>query len=344
MMYTEIRIGFNCEGDVIDLRKVSAMKLIWAIISFANIFACVSCCGAASVHPIDMPEGVIKEYDAGLQLAEDLCKFVGVSEMNMATEGKTKQLKNSVVYWDCDDVLQKNTDPSLIGSKIWSLLKDEGADACKTTIWKSPKAIVEESILELTQKLKKCDIPQFVVTQCTSDIQTQLMRERILETLGYSFEDNILENDETCRKKCNQIKINCQLSLKPGQTTITLPRFSKGIAYAGSAPKEIMFEWLFDLIQSSGKFCDIADVTFVFTDDKLANLKEFCTVCQKRGIKKYRAYHYTNVLKQAKSEDPTDKTITNLQKRSIRNGKFLSYKNACFLAKIFPSTKLDLSL
>ncbi len=327
---------------MVDLKKISAMKLVCAIVSFANAIACISICGSDALRATTgVPEDVIKEYDNGLQLAKDLCEFIGISKTNTVTKRETKQLKDTVVYWDCDDVLQKNIDPSLMGNKIWSFLKDEGADARKTTIWDSPKDIVEKSILGLTQHLKRCDIPQFVVTQCTSDPTTQLMRESILEKLGYSFKDNILENDETFQERCNQIKINCQLSLKPGQTIITLPRFSKGIAYAGSVPKEAVFEWLLDLIQSSGKFRDIADITFVFTDDKLANLKEFCNVCQKRGIKKYRAYHYTNVLKRSNSEAPTDKTIENLQKSSIRNGKFLSYKDACLMPKFFPSTKLN---
>jgi len=342
-VYTEISVELSLramEGEV-DLKKIGVMKFFGSVIFLANAVFCIGICASVASYSTEMLEGVIKEYDNGLQLTKDLCNFIGIPETNVVTERKEKQLKDIVVYWDCDDVLQKNTDPSLVGNKIWAFMKGEGADACKTIIWDSPKTIVESSILELTRHLKKCDIPQFVVTQCTSDPKTQLMREGILEKLGYSFKDTILKNDETFQEKCDSIKTNCQLSLKPGQTSISFPKFSNGIAYAGSATKEVMFEWLFDLMQSSGKFCDIADVSFVFVDDKHANLEEFCKACKKRGVKRYRAYHYTNVQKQQNSASQTDKLIENLQKRSIRTGKFLSYDGARFLTEMFPLMKLE---
>ena len=342
-MYTQISMKLNliAREKVMDLKKVSAMKFFCAIVLFANTIACISICNSATSNSKGVTKENIQEYDNGSQLTQDLCQFIGVSNPQIVTKSKTKKLKNIVVYWDCDNVLQKDTDLSLVGNRIWNFMKGEGTDFCQITIWNSPKSIVELSIRTLVQHLKRCNVTQFVVTQCTSDPETQYKREKILNCLGYSFEKNILENDKTFQDKCNQIKDSCPLSLKPGQTKITPPSFSHGIAYTGSATKEVMFEYLFDLIQSSEKFCDIADVTFVFIDDKLKNLEEFCSVCRKRGIKKYRAYHYTNVLHHLNSETLTDKSIENMQKDLIRKeNRFIGYNDVRYLTKIFPLAQL----
>ena len=326
---------------MINLKKTSTIKFWCSIFFFADAVVWIGICNCFLPSKA-FSQYVIEEYNNGSIMAEDICKFVDIPKVGEPIQKAINPLKKYkyVIFFDCDGVLQCNTDPTLVGSRIWNFMKGEGADTCKTIIWDSPKEKVEQSILYLTQHLTNCDIPYFVVTQCTSDPQTQSMREGILKKLGYSFENNILENDKKVRDKFAQMKVNCQLSMKPGQTKITPPRFANGIVYAGSATKEATFEWLFDLIQSSEKFCDISDVKFVFIDDKVSNLEEFCNVCNKYGVKQYRAYHYTRAQQQANSVPQTEEPVANLQKRIARTGRFLSYDDARFLKKALRSLSI----
>ena len=324
-----------------NLKKTSVMKLFCAVIFFASVVASISIC-CCDTLPIEIQKDVIRRYDNASQLTNDLYNFFGIQKNETITEDKTKQLKDAVLFSDCDGVLQDNADQSLIGNRIWQFIKGiKDAYKRQIIIWESPKSIVEPEIVDMTQLLKTYDILRLVVTQCTSDPKTQYRRESILEKLGYSFKDNILESDKTFLENLKQIQPNCQLDLKPGQENITPPRFSNGIVYTGSATKEATFEWLFELIKSSGKFCDITDVKFAFIDDKFENIEEFCKVCHKKGVKKYRAYHYTNEQKQSSTVPPTDKSIEKIQKVCLQYEKFIPYKDACFLDKMFPLIKLE---
>ena len=325
---------------MINLKKTSTIKFWCSIFFFADAVVWIGICDCFLPSKA-FSQYVIEEYNNGSIMAEDICKFVDIPKVGEPIQKAINPLKKYkyVIFFDCDGVLQRNTDPTLVGPRIWNFMKGEGADTCKTIIWDSPKNTVEDSILALIQHLKKCDIPHFVVTQCTSDPQTQSMRETILNELGYSFENNILENDEKVQDKYDK-KDFWQLSPKQGQTTITPPRFANGIVYAGSATKEATFEWLFDLIQSSEKFCDISDVKFVFIDDKVSNLEEFCKVCNKHGVKQYRACHYTSDQQQANSVPQTEQPVAKLQKRIVRTGRFLSCDDARFLTKAFRSLSI----
>ena len=323
-----------------NLKKTSVMKLFCAVIFFASFVASISIC-CCDPLPIEIQKNIMR-YDNALQLKNDLYDFIGIKKNETITEEKIKSLKNFVLLLDCDGVLQRNTDPALVGSKIWPFMKGVKTEhGRQITIWESPKSIVEQEIVDMIQLLKKYGILCLVVTQCSSDPESQHRRESILEKLGYSFKDNILENDKTFLEKLKQIQPNCQLELKPGQENITPPRFSNGIVYTGSATKEATFEWLLELIKSSGKFCDIADVKFAFIDDKFENNEEFCKVFHKKGVKKYRAYHYTNDQKQASTVPSTDKSIEEIQKIAIRKGTFIHYEDACFLDKMFQLIKLE---
>lgn len=281
---------------------------------------------------------VIKEYDNASELAKDLCKFVGIPEMENTSEvvsPLTQQRKNVIIFWDCDNVLQKNTDPTLSDANIWRFLKDVEDKNCKeTAIWKSPKTIVEQSILDLTYYLKRYEVPQFVFTQCTSDTQTRFRRERILKQLGYSFEDTVLG------QKVFELKVDCELALKPGQTTVSSPIYDGGVIYTGGATKEGTAGSFFDVLKASGKFVSPKDWKVAFIDDKKHNLDEVKECCRKYGVKEYKGFCYTKALNPENSETSRSPTIEAVQKYCLKSGKFLGYNDARFLLKLFPTVRL----
>lgn len=305
------------------------MKAVWSFfvkISFITVGTNICFCG-----PIQTCH--IEEYDDGKKLAADLSKFVGIPDMDSSSE-KTSMEKTSIqskkdvlVFWDCDDVLQKNTDPTLQGQRIWEFLREIDKEYWSVAIWQSPKSIVEQSILDLTYHLRRFSIPQFVFTQCTSVPEIRYRREQILAKLGYSFSSIEIDYEE--------IKPDCALIPKPGQTAVTLPIYDNGIVYSGSAPKGKTLKGFLNFLETLKKVCNRKDLKIAFIDDNIDNLKEVSEICQECGIKEYKGFHYT-VANQLNSTNPPDEAIIEIQKHGVQNGVFYKYEDIIRFKQCFP--------
>lgn len=271
----------------------------------------------------------IEEYHDGKKLAADLNKFVGIPDMDPSSEKTSIQSKEDVlVFWDCDDVLQKNIDPTLQGKRIWEFLKGIDKAYWSIAIWQSPKSIVEPSILDLTRHLKQFSIPQFVFTQCTSDPEIRYRREQILAKLGYSFSNIEIDYEE--------IKPDCALIPKPGQAAVTPPIYDNGIVYSGSAPKGKTLKGFLNSLETLKKVCNRKNLKIAFIDDNIDNLKEVSKACQECGIKEYKGFHYTVANLQLNSTNPPDEAIIEIQKHGVRNGAFYKYEDITRFKQCFP--------
>lgn len=262
------------------------------------------------------------------------CCYVGASENSfiqaingdevrtalngILSDAKPHENKNTIVLFDCDDVLHKNIDASLQKKFISDFLKDLTIDKSvlpevfKKICQDSPKEVVSPVIPQLVSELQRFGYV-FCLTQCTSDEATRQYRIATLQFLGYSFNATL--------PAAPTVSFDI-LGLKPRflQSKVTPPVFDSGIIFAGSASKgdtlKAFLKWL------SGRpdvnLAPIGEITVAFVDDARRNIDVVADACKELGVKRFIGVHYTEV------EQPTAlihvlSTVRQVQKDALES-------------------------
>lgn len=201
------------------------------------------------------------------------------------------KLKNTIVLYDCDNVLHRNSDIAMTKQNVSCFLKSLPAEKRMTAIKRAPKVVVEDRVKSLYATLQMLGVPQFILTQCSSDPSMRAWREDILSDLGYNISCGKEESQEI------RLENDSPLERKLGQEVTTLPFYEKGIIFAGSAPKGAVFTSFFNSVYRTciNPGASLRDISVIFIDDDLSNIALVKIACHKLNIGTFLGFHYTAV-------------------------------------------------
>lgn len=235
------------------------------------------------------------------------------------------KLKDSIVLFDCDNVLQRNVDAILQDGYIWDFLKNTPKERWKTAIWGGRKALVEKGMVAFVKHLQKNEVPVFVFTKCSSDDKTIAKRFKILQALGFDFRTDMFRNE---RQQELDLPEGLSLEAKPGQSVITTPKYYNGIFFMGSADKGTGLKATLNFIYKNAPrmFVSKNDLKIILVDDEEKNLKDFVKACQEYGVNGY-PYQYT-AAKILSSKNIPQRPIVQIQSQGLSQGIWLADRQA----------------
>lgn len=205
--------------------------------------------------------------------------------------------RNSIVLFDCDDVLfhskdavlQKKALPQLMQFLASQCSEEELARIIPEVTRSAQKEPVEPAMLGVIQDLQDQNIPTFVLTQCSSDEVVRKERFEKLSNLGMNFSNSL---PGICSYEI--IVPEDKLELRPFQIHKTKPVYDSGIIYCGSAPKGLVLSEFLKFLPIK---CSVQELQIVFIDDAEKNLTDVGAICSDLGIGKYIGIHYTAIEK-----------------------------------------------
>ncbi len=205
--------------------------------------------------------------------------------------------RNSIVLFDCDDVLFHSKDAVLQREALPQLMQfltsqcsvEDLAEIIPEVTRSAQKELVEPAMLSVVQDLQDKNIPTFVLTQCSSDDVVRKERFEKLSNLGINFSSSL---PGICSYEL--VVPEDKLQLKPFQTHTTKPIYDSGIIYCGSAPKGLVLSEFLKFVPIK---CSVQELQIVFIDDAERNLTDVGVICSDLGIGQYIGIHYTAIEK-----------------------------------------------
>lgn len=244
--------------------------------------------------------------------------------INGAIVGGSKANLFLMTFWDADDVLWENLDPSVRKTKLGGFL-DKGeirGSLMKKVIRSAKKKIVEPEIQEIIKELRSKGIPTFCLTKCSSDLSAIVWRKGHLEKFGYDF------SSKDFKETRFQIPVSSPLKKSPYQTEATWPVFDNGVIFAGSAEKGEVLKGFIAEYLNVKSISSLEDFMIIFVDDELRNLELVKAVCEELGVREFLGIHFT-AAEQSEHAQDASQWVADYKTHILKGtNEFLSDKGA----------------